>query len=152
MWDFNSSTGSDGPQSPVYNLHTSFPIRRVLWRPGYGCELAVVSNADFGLGSGSDTSVAASKMPSPRIAEKPMQGEPQPLTVLTELKNHFSPKVPLELIASQTRNGVGDSIEIWDVRRQYIAKWLLNSSAVEGGVTGLRNLYLELASGLTDCH
>ena len=102
----------------------------------------MVSNADFGLGSGSDTSVAASKMPSPRIAEKPMQGEPQPHTVLTELKNHFSPKVPLELIASQTRNGVGDSIEIWDVRRQYIAKWLLNSSADEGGVTGLRNLYL----------
>ena len=112
----------------------------------------MVSNADFGLGSGSDTSVAASKMPSPRIAEKPMQGEPQPLTVLTELKNHFSPKVPLELIASQTRNGVGDSIEIWDVRRQYIAKWLLNSSAIEGGVTGLRNLYLELVGGLTDCH
>lgn len=137
VWDFNSSTGGDGPQSPVYNLHTSFPIRRVLWRPGYGCELAVVSNADFGLGSGSDISVAASKMPSPRIAEKPIQGEPQPLAILTELKNHLNPKMPSEPIVSQTRNGVGDSIEIWDVRRQYIAKWLLNNSAVEGGVTGL---------------
>jgi len=139
VWDFNSSTGCDGPQSPVYNLHTSFPIRRILWRPGYGCELAVVSNAEFGFGSGSDVSVAASKMPSPRIAEKPIQGEPQPLASFAELKNHFSPKAPFESIVSHPRNGVGDSIEIWDVRRQYIAKWLLNNSAVEGGVTGFRS-------------
>ena len=49
----------------------------------------------------------------------------------------MSPKAPIESIVSQSRNGVGDSVEIWDVRRQYIAKWLLNNSAVEGGVTGL---------------
>ena len=139
MWGFNSNTGSDGPHSPIYNLHTSFPIRRIVWRPGYGCELAVVSNADFGLGSGSDISVAASKVSSPRIAEKPMQGEPQPLSILAELQNHLSPKAPVESIVSQPRNGVGDSVEIWDVRRQYIAKWLLNNSAVEGGVTGLQH-------------
>ena len=137
MWDFNSSTGSDGSQSPIYNLHTSFPVRRVLWRPGSGCELAVVSNADFGLGSGSDVSVAASKMPSPRIAEKPIQGEPLPLSILSELQHHFGPKAPSESGIPQSRNGTGDSVEIWDTRRQYIAKWLLNNSAVEGGVTGL---------------
>lgn len=129
--------GSDGPQLPVYNLRASFPVRRVLWRPGYGCELAVISNADFGLGSGSDVSVAASKMPSPRIAEKPIQGEPQPLSILSELHNQLSPRIHFEPTISQTRNGVGDSVEIWDVRRQYIAKWLLNNSSVEGGVTGL---------------
>ena len=139
MWDFNCSTGGDGPHSPVYNLHTSFPVRRVLWRPGYGCELAVVSNADFGLSSGSDVSVAASKMPSPRIAEKPIQGEPQPLSILSELQHHMGPKPLFEPTVSQTRNGVGDSVEIWDVRRQFIAKWLLNNSAVEGGVTGLES-------------
>ena len=137
VWDFNSGTGGDGSQSLVYKLHTSFPVRRVLWRPGYGCELAVVSNADFGLGPGPDVSAAASKMPSPRIAEKPMQGDPQPFSILSELQNHLSPKLPFEPIVSQSRNGTGDSLEIWDVRRQYIAKWLLNNSAVEGGVTGL---------------
>jgi len=68
-----------------------------------------------------------------------MQGEPQPLSILAELQNHFSPKAPFESIVSQPRNGVGDSVEIWDVRRQYIAKWLLNNSAVEGGVTGLQH-------------
>ena len=76
-------------------------------------------------------------MPSPRIAEKPMQSEPQSLSILSELHNHFGQKAPFEPLISQTRNGVGDSVEIWDVRRQYIAKWLLNNSAVEGGVTGL---------------
>ena len=66
-----------------------------------------------------------------------MHGEPQPLSILTELQNHLSPKAQFESIVSQTRNGVGDSVEIWDVRRQYIAKWMVNNSAVEGGVTGL---------------
>jgi hypothetical protein len=65
-----------------------------------------------------------------------MHGEPQPLSILSELHSHFGPKPPFESITSQTRNGTGDSVEIWDVRRQYIAKWLLNNSAVEGGVTG----------------
>lgn len=96
----------------------------------------MVSNADFGVGSGSDVSVAASKMPSPRIAEKPMQGEPQQLSILAELQNQLGQKMPFEPTVSQPRNGVGDSVEIWDVRRQYIPKWLLNYSAVEGGVTG----------------
>ncbi|KAF9782978.1 hypothetical protein BJ322DRAFT_186081 [Thelephora terrestris] len=137
VWDFNSSAGGDGSQSPIYNLHTSFPVRRVLWRPGYGCELAVVSNVDVGPGSWSDVSAVASKMPSPRIAEKPIQGEPQPFSILSELQSNLSPKLPFEQIFSQTRNGVGDSLEIWDVRRQYIAKWLLNNSAVEGGVTDI---------------
>ena len=70
-----------------------------------------------------------------------MQGEPQALSILAEIQNHMSPKTPLESIVSQPRNGIGDSVEIWDVRRQYIAKWLVNNSAVEGGVTGLQYPY-----------
>jgi hypothetical protein len=66
-----------------------------------------------------------------------MQTEPQPLSILSELQNHFGQKTPFESIISRAKNGAGDSVEIWDVRRQYIAKWLLNNSAVEGGVTGL---------------
>lgn len=33
-------------------------------------------------------------------------------------------------------NGVGDSVEIWDVRRQYVAKWSVRGSSFEGGITG----------------
>ena len=35
-----------------------------------------------------------------------------------------------------TRTDGIDPIEIWDVRRSYIAKWVLIGSAIEGGVTG----------------
>lgn len=38
--------------------------------------------------------------------------------------------------ASVTRTDGNDPIEIWDVRRGYIAKWVVSGSAVEGGVTG----------------
>jgi WD repeat-containing protein 24 len=32
---------------------------------------------------------------------------------------------------------MGDPVEVWDVRRGYIAKWTIKGSAVEGGVTGM---------------
>ncbi|KIM83593.1 hypothetical protein PILCRDRAFT_429998 [Piloderma croceum F 1598] len=41
------------PHKPTYTRHSSFPVRRVLWRPGYECELAIVLNEGFGSGSGS---------------------------------------------------------------------------------------------------
>lgn len=31
---------------------------------------------------------------------------------------------------------VGDAIEIWDVRRGWLAKWSVTGSSMEGGVTG----------------
>ena len=30
----------------------------------------------------------------------------------------------------------GDAVEIWDVRRGWIAKWAVGGSAIEGGVAG----------------
>lgn len=38
--------------------------------------------------------------------------------------------------ASNVVVGMGDAIEIWDVRRGWIAKWSVTGSAIEGGVTG----------------
>jgi hypothetical protein len=32
--------------------------------------------------------------------------------------------------------GRGDAVEIWDVRRGWIAKWAVGGSAAEGGVAG----------------
>lgn len=47
--------------------------------------------------------------------------------------------------ASEPKNltsasGVGDSVEIWDVRRGWIAKWSVTGSAGEGGVSGKRTM------------
>ena len=101
---------------PAYTLSVSFPVRRVLWRPGYECEVAVVSNWESGIGSNQDLSASGSE--NGAVAE----GE-----------NDVVAPVPTRM-GSDT----GDAVEIWDVRRGYIAKWAVGGSAVEGGVTGTR--------------
>ena len=35
---------------------------------------------------------------------------------------------------------VGETVEIWDVRRGWIAKWTVDTSVSDGGVTGTRTL------------
>lgn len=36
----------------------------------------------------------------------------------------------------QTVDQTGDPVEIWDVRRGFVAKWRVNGSSAEGGLTG----------------
>ncbi|KAI0317396.1 hypothetical protein OF83DRAFT_146560 [Amylostereum chailletii] len=108
VWDLNTSHISG---APTYTLSTSFPVRRVLWRPGYECEVAVVSNAEFGNQDMSEG--AAAPAPADASAPPPIEAE-------------RAPKRPSDM---------GDPVEIWDVRRGYIAKWNVQGSAVEGGVT-----------------
>lgn len=45
-------------------------------------------------------------------------------------------KLNLPIVSEPKASGVGDSVEIWDVRRGWIAKWSVTGSAGEGGVTG----------------
>ncbi|KAG6853834.1 hypothetical protein C0991_000948 [Blastosporella zonata] len=55
VWDLTApGVTTPMPVKPLYTLHPSFPVRRVMWRPGYECELAVVSNAEFSSGSSPD--------------------------------------------------------------------------------------------------
>ncbi|KAI0929589.1 hypothetical protein AcV7_005082 [Taiwanofungus camphoratus] len=141
VWDLTvPTTRSHISHTPTYTLHTAFPVRRVLWRPGYECELAVVSNADFGTTSNTDALSAVSNVTtasnagvvaglvsaisSPRIGTVPIgAGEDGP---------GMEGRAP-----SVARDGGSDPIEIWDVRRGYIAKWVVNKSAVEGGITDI---------------
>ncbi|KAI0003209.1 hypothetical protein BJV74DRAFT_812265 [Russula compacta] len=104
VWDIS---GSHFVRTATYTIATQFPVRRVRWRPGYECELAVASNAEFGIGSMSEVSD-----PDP---EKP---EEAPTNV-------------------KRRTDIGDAVEIWDVRRGHIAKWQVGGSAIEGGVTDI---------------
>ncbi|KAL4254380.1 GATOR2 complex protein WDR24 [Pleurotus pulmonarius] len=110
VWDLSSS--SHIQHKPTYTLHPSFPVRRVMWRPSYPCEVAVVSNAEFGSGSNPDmaTPEAGSGTSSPDSRDRS---------------------------SLRTKQYAGDPIEIWDVRRGWIAKWSVNGSASEGGVTDI---------------
>jgi hypothetical protein len=42
----------------------------------------------------------------------------------------------------------GDGVEIWDVRRGWIAKWAIGESAVEGGVSGATSRFHPGSCGL----
>ena len=128
------------PKTPTYTLHTSYPIRKVLWRPGpsYECELAVVSNVEFS-GSGPAESASPSAAPSPHM---PLSVLPPDLKSLTPVAgipvddkvgiNEGSESPPNTVV----KNSTGDPVEVWDVRRGFIAKWRVRGSAIEGGVTG----------------
>ncbi|KAL0945856.1 hypothetical protein HGRIS_012140 [Hohenbuehelia grisea] len=113
IWDLTTPSASAHiPHKPTYVLHPSFPVRRIMWRPGYACEIAVVSNAEFGTGS------------NPDLAQTPLvPGHPD---FLLDQK-----------LAFQGKQLAGDPVEIWDARRGWIAKWAINGSAGEGGVTDI---------------
>jgi WD40 repeat protein len=120
VWDLNTSgTSVHIAHQPTYTLHPSFPVRRVLWRPEFPTEIAVVSNGDFG---GSSTELLAS--PRLQSATPSFINSSASLTELTKDKD------------SKGNGAVGDVLEIWDVRRSWIAKWTVEASASECGVTG----------------
>jgi len=50
VWDLTAGTGSHIPHRPTYTLHPSFTVRRVVWRPGYQCEIALVSSTELATG------------------------------------------------------------------------------------------------------
>lgn len=142
VWDVMSlGTEAHMPKAPTYTLQTSFPVRRVLWRigPAYECELAIVSNAESS-GSGPAESASPSVVPSPHMQLSLL---PPDLKTLTSVigaalddkggnsEGNESPPISLG------KNALGDPVEIWDVRRGFIAKWRVRGSANEGGVTGL---------------
>lgn len=110
VWDLTApSANARIPNKATYVLHPYFPVRRVVWRPSYECELAVVSNAEFSVGSNSD--ILQTAPASPRV-------------VVNEIGQID--------ITHATR---ADPVEIWDVRRGWIAKWQVMGSAAEGGAT-----------------
>jgi len=119
IWDLSGTSASSYiPTKPTYTLHPAYPVRRVLWRPDYPCELALVSNAEVGAGSGSELMV------SPRL-----QNITTPFIAAT---------CGVDTKDRPNKSGVvADAVEIWDVRRGWIAKWTVEASILEGGVTGM---------------
>lgn len=93
-------------------------MRRVLWRPDYPCELALVSNAEFGGGSGAEL------IGSPRIHNTSLS-----IISATALGAENKDK-------TKRASATGETVEIWDVRRGWIAKWAVEASPEEGWVTG----------------
>ncbi|KAH7915025.1 hypothetical protein BJ138DRAFT_998811, partial [Hygrophoropsis aurantiaca] len=136
VWDLSTTSTSLGTaphiaHKPMYTLHPSFPVRRVLWRPDYPCELAVVSNAEFGSGSGSEI------LASPRLSSASVNLSSDALSALgmSGSGNMNILSGAIKDSTKENRNTGGDAVEIWDVRRGWIAKWTVEAPVSEGGVT-----------------
>ncbi|KAJ3718424.1 hypothetical protein C8R42DRAFT_144193 [Lentinula raphanica] len=157
VWDLTSVTNNKSshmPHKPLYTLHPSFQVRRVLWRPSYECEIAVISNGDFSSGSNPDLGPAPisasvlSSQPRGLVRTSSMRSvqEAQGQGMTTRTGAGFSLGLgDFHRVARNkddkgskgNDNGVGDAAEIWDVRRGWIAKWRVNGSATEGGCTDI---------------
>ncbi|KAJ3993255.1 hypothetical protein F5050DRAFT_1578031 [Lentinula boryana] len=143
VWDLTSVTNSKSshmPHKPIYTLHPSFQVRRVLWRPSHECEIAVISNGEFSSGSNPDMGPSAG-------ASASIQSN-QARAIVRTSSMRSSPKGP-----ASNDGGMGDTAEIWDVRRGWIAKWHVNGSAAEGGSTdvafgGPNTLWTQHGSGM----
>ncbi|KAJ7271881.1 hypothetical protein B0H12DRAFT_1298457 [Mycena haematopus] len=146
IWDLsqpNSSSNNPNvssshiPHKPTYTLHPSFPVRRVLWRPGYDCEVAVVSNANAEFGSG-NFSELTEIVTGPTYASALGVGSGRAASVSAPNSlTSSSGAVSTSKEGRERGSGVGDAVEIWDARRGWIAKWTVRGSAIEGGVTDI---------------
>ncbi|KAF8212133.1 hypothetical protein K438DRAFT_1806025 [Mycena galopus ATCC 62051] len=145
IWDLNQPNSSSNnsnasashiPHKPTYTLHPSFPVRRVLWRPGYDCEVVVVSNANAEFGSGNFSELTEPAI-GPTYASALGVGSARAGNVSMPNLLASSGGAVSGKEGRERGSGIGDAVEIWDARRGWIAKWTVRGSAIEGGVTDI---------------
>lgn len=137
VWDLTSPVAKAHiPHKPTYTLHPSYGVRRIAWRPGYECELAIVTNMDYPM------TVADQPVPEVKPGLLTRVSSGLGLDVLmqgsgpdkgAQMAGPSSESRPSDAAVS---SGLGDAIEVWDVRREWLAKWSVTGSANDGGVTG----------------
>jgi len=114
---------SMGPHRPTYTLHPSFTVRRVVWRPGYQCEIALVSSTELATGCsdpsqpppGSNNSGLLTRAGISSGLDSVLRGSSGGLDSIYAAKDKVIISEPKNLTLA---SGVGDSVEIWDVRRE----------------------------------
>jgi len=123
---------------PHRPIHPSFTVRRVVWRPGYQCEIALVSSTELATGCSDPSQPPPGSNNSDLLTragrlDSVLRGSSGGLDSIYAAKD----KVPFQSRKSNIGFWSGDSVEIWDVRRGWIAKWSVTGSAGEGGVSGV---------------
>jgi WD40 repeat protein len=133
VWDLTSPGSiSHIPARPTYILHPRYPVRQILWRPGYDCEIAVVSNPEFAA-SKSDVSHHL----TPPFMSRPPSAHGLAIDNLGHVPESEVQNVPvMENKVPGAETVAGGTIEIWDVRRGWIAKWSVRGSGADGSLTG----------------
>ncbi|KAF6744343.1 hypothetical protein DFP72DRAFT_929836 [Ephemerocybe angulata] len=140
VWDLTSPTASSHiPSKATYILHPSFPVRRVAWRPGYECELAVVSNDDMMVPNLDSPHFS---VPGPAQGLLSRVGSGLGLDGMLRQFNsdnlsNFTKDKFTESLAETTKPHDGDTMEIWDVRREWVPKWSVSRASVDGSIADM---------------
>ncbi|CEL56747.1 hypothetical protein RSOLAG1IB_08049 [Rhizoctonia solani AG-1 IB] len=162
IWDMNSPQMAT---QPIHTLHTTHPVKQAAWRPGHETEIAVVhltpgiSPQKAGvLGSttslvgidmslqihahGTKTPMLSSSPASHFITRGPSHRQralSHSETLITSASADNLAQFGTTGHGSQTAayDGDADRIEIWDVRRNWVAKYVLGDSVADGPVTEL---------------
>ena len=129
----------------MYTLHPSFPVRRVAWRPGYETELAIASSNEHGYSTSAvNPSMNASTHSNKEVAEiVNLTGHTGSSPGSSGSADSAPGSSNASTAGSENAMSTGrnvtitdDMIEVWDVRRAWVAKWTLSGSSRDGGVTG----------------
>ncbi|KAF8627536.1 hypothetical protein AX15_004384 [Amanita polypyramis BW_CC] len=138
VWDLTvPGSSSHIPPKPTYTLHPRFPVRHVLWRPGHDCEIAVISNPEL---ASTSTKTDVSQLPgltAPFLSRPASMHALDSLVQVPDIEVQHSSTPPMEGKGSGFVPTADDTIEIWDVRRGWIAKWSVRGSGTEGSLTDI---------------
>ena len=129
----------------MYTLHASYPVRRIAWRPDYETELAIASNFEAGLflTSQNRPSSSASLSSKEQVLSTSATGNTSGFISTDSSFGGLDSENRQQNLDVDKQIYSGDMIEIWDVRRQWIAKWRVLGSGREGGVTGKHALNMK---------
>lgn len=101
--------------TPLHTLHTPHPVRRVRWRPGCDTEVVIVPQ-------------------TPGISPS-ATGPGAPVTTASGALESFTlGDVPSSNAIGSNGGSEADRIELWDVRRGWVGKYVLLGG--EGSVSG----------------
>ncbi|KAG8736176.1 hypothetical protein FRC10_009633 [Ceratobasidium sp. 414] len=160
VWDMGAPQMST---QPIHTLHTTHAVKQAAWRPGHETELAIVhmtpgiaaqkGNALAGTTSlvGIDMSlqIHAHGAKTPMLSSSPashyaLRGPHHRQRALShsEIVTSNSAENLVQLgasYASQTSayDGDADRIEIWDVRRSWVAKYVMGDTVADGSAAQL---------------
>ncbi len=133
----SAANQSHGSKHPSYTLHASFPVRRVVWRPGHETELAIASNNETTFSNfSSSSSTGSSHGKEGSEGASASSSSPTSSGFMDSTRSNASACGSDIVPTSSSDSRSGDTVEVWDVRRSWLAKWTIHNNNQEGGVTG----------------
>ncbi|OXG16009.1 vacuolar protein [Cryptococcus neoformans Tu259-1] len=142
IWDMNQSW--EKAPTAIHSLHTAHPVRRIAWRPDHPTELLVVPLTQ---------PLSSSNSLDPALPASPPPPPPPPpalLSASSSTDNKLNMFTTTTTRDEPTMDDDSARLEIWHVRRHYIAKYAIPSQdgvAVDASWRGSSGLVVTFQNG-----